>query len=82
MPVGFSSPTVADGIVYAGTTNSSDNGDCNVYAINATNGKTLWSTPSLAGIYESLTHPLQSPMGRVYIGAEGAFGWAIPAGYS
>ena len=80
VPVGFSTPTVADGIVYAGTTNSSNNGCCNVYAINATNGKTLWSTSSLVG-YARVNPSPTIVNGTVYVGAEGAFGWAIPPGY-
>jgi outer membrane protein assembly factor BamB len=78
VPVGFSSPTVADGVVYAGTTNSLDKSEGNVYAMNATNGKTLWSTPSLAAGFATVPSSPTVANGVVYIGDEGAFGWSIP----
>lgn len=78
VPVGFSSPTVADGVVYAGTTNSLDKSEGNVYAMNATNGKTLWSTPSLAAGFATVPSSPTVANGVVYVADEGAFGWAMP----
>ncbi len=71
IPVGFSSPTVVDGVVYAGTTNSGDSRMGNVYAMNAKNGNTLWSSPSFTGFGTVYSSPTVAN-GVVYIGVEGA----------
>ncbi len=58
-----------------------DNREGNVYAINATNGKTVWTTPPFAGFATVPSSPTVAD-GVVYIGAEGAFGWDIRPGTS